>query len=150
MYKHGLNLKTALKKPKKRIIKKRDSSVLNIGASKRGFQIYKCINGKNQYYGRYYSLEDAQTVRDKLIECDWDKNQLPSILEETGIKMKRRTCKQYTLWDNSHIEYNPRGFKHFRVRYNRRGVNVGCFLEFVSCDVIYNLIEWAISDEGVS
>ena len=144
--KHGLNLKIALHKPKKGgIIKKRDSSLLNIGGSERGFQIYKYINGGNKYYGRYYSLEDAQTVRDKLIECDWDKTQLPVILEETGIKRKIRCCTWYTLWNSSHVQYNKNKYhRRFRVKIHGRAVNCGCFHDPVSCEIVYELIKEAL------
>lgn len=143
LYKHGLNLKTALKKPPKNVAGvTRDS---NIGKHKNRFQIQKYYDGKHHYYGRYDSLDDAILVKEKLEECNWDKTRLPDILEEAGIKRKIRDCTWYTLWNGSQVQYNKyKACKSFRVKYHGTTVNVGCFLEPVSCEVISDLIEDAV------
>ena len=51
-----------------------------------GYVIQKTIKTKYQYFGTYDSLEDARKVRDKLIDCNWEKSQLPLILKELGVK----------------------------------------------------------------
>ena len=49
------------------------------------FNIRKYVNGEQIYYGYFKELDDAVKVRDKLMECDWDKSQLPRIMEELGL-----------------------------------------------------------------
>lgn len=56
-----------------------------IRKTKDKFVVYKWLNGRNYYYGRYGSLMDARLVRDELVRCDWDKSQLPVILERLGV-----------------------------------------------------------------
>ena len=51
-----------------------------------GYAIKKSIKAVYSYFGVYDSIEDARNVRDKLIDCNWDKNQLPSIVKELGVK----------------------------------------------------------------
>lgn len=38
------------------------------------YEIVKNINGKNEYFGRYHSLQEAKHWRDYFIEHDWDIN----------------------------------------------------------------------------
>ena len=47
--------------------------------------IKKKVNGRHDYFGTYSSIEDARKVRDKLAECDWDKNRLSDICKELGV-----------------------------------------------------------------
>ena len=49
------------------------------------FRVYKYLYGHRIEFGSYRSHEDAILVRDELIKCDWDKNQLPRIIRELGI-----------------------------------------------------------------
>ncbi len=49
---------------------------------------------KDVYFGSYYCLEDAVLVRDRLIECDWDKSLVDSICESVGV-VRRRKGKKY-------------------------------------------------------
>lgn len=50
--------------------------------TRRGMRvIYKQINRKTHYYGTY-KLKDAMKIRDELIKCDWDRNQLERIKKE--------------------------------------------------------------------
>lgn len=50
------------------------------------FRVSKSINGKRQEFGTYKSHAEALIVRNKLIECNWDKSQLPIIYEKCGIR----------------------------------------------------------------
>jgi len=50
------------------------------------FRVYKYIYGHRIEFGTYHTHEDAILVRDELIKCDWDKSQLPGILERIGVK----------------------------------------------------------------
>lgn len=54
------------------------------------YRIQKVINGRKISYGTYDTLEEAILVRDKLMECDWNKKQLQEIKDELGIKSVRR------------------------------------------------------------
>ena len=47
-----------------------------------GYCICKVINGKNLYFGCYDDLEVAKKVRDRLVECNWNKELLGSIVSE--------------------------------------------------------------------
>ena len=47
-------------------------------------------NKKLDYFGAYGSLKEAQIVRDKLIDCNWDISQLEEILFKLNIKNIRR------------------------------------------------------------
>lgn len=38
------------------------------------YEIVKNVNGKNEYFGRYHTLEEARKWRDYFIEHDWDVN----------------------------------------------------------------------------
>ena len=53
------------------------------------YSITKSINGENVYFGSYGDKEEAYLVRDELIACGWDKEQLPIILCELNIKSKK-------------------------------------------------------------
>ena len=55
------------------------------------YSIVKSVNGENVYFGSYGDKAEAYMVRDNLIECGWDKDQLPIILCELDIKSKKGT-----------------------------------------------------------
>lgn len=44
----------------------------NIGATKKGYQIRKYINGKLHHYGVYHNLKNAMYERDLYESCNWD------------------------------------------------------------------------------
>lgn len=52
------------------------------------YRISKKINGKQISYGTYSTEKEAQQVVKELIKKDWDKKELPLILERLGIKSK--------------------------------------------------------------
>ena len=47
-----------------------------------GYAITKLINGVNEYFGSYNDVEVAKKVRDRLVESDWNKELLDSIVSE--------------------------------------------------------------------
>ena len=49
------------------------------------FVIRRVVDGKQMYYFRCRELDDAVRIRDKLIECDWDKSKIPEIKMELGL-----------------------------------------------------------------
>lgn len=50
--------------------KKRNSS--HIFKNRNKYMIMKLVNGKNEYFGRFDTLEEAKIYRDFLEEHDWD------------------------------------------------------------------------------
>lgn len=143
--KHGLNLKTALNKKKRRIPRERKEEPTYIQRTKTSFQIYRKNNGEQTHFGAYKSLEDAEKVILKLKECNWDKNRLEDITKDLGVK--RKTKNKYTLWDAHHVRYMKHyRIKSFRLLWNAIPVQCGCFLDPVTCEVIYSLIEDAVGE----
>jgi hypothetical protein len=118
--------------------------------TKKVYKIYKAINRKNIYYGTYYTLNDARLVRDNLEKHEWNKECLDEICEEVGVyrihhgqKMTRGGHK-YTLWDSHKVQYhkNVTGTeKRFRVLWNHWSINIGLFLDFITCEIIYDLVD---------
>ena len=58
---------------------------ISIRKNKKGFIIKK----NNVYYGNYETLDIAREIKRKLIECNWDKDQLNNIRKSLGIKPLR-------------------------------------------------------------
>lgn len=54
----------------------------------KSYMIMKSVAGKNVYFGSYKDLNEARVIRDELIECGWDIEELPRILDEFNIKSK--------------------------------------------------------------
>lgn len=54
--------------------------------SKVRFAIIRLEGSKRKRYGRYNSLEEAEKVRDLLIENDWDKKKVKKILREERLQ----------------------------------------------------------------
>lgn len=50
------------------------------------FAIVKLKGAKRRRYGRYNTLEEAEKVRDLLIENDWDKKKVKQILREERLQ----------------------------------------------------------------
>lgn len=46
------------------------------------FRVYKWLDGRNVFFGKYKSENTAQKVVEKLKQCGWDKTQLKKIQEE--------------------------------------------------------------------
>ena len=151
--KHQLDLESAFRehKPVGEGRKRRTSPTpyLNIRREGEVYIIRKRVKTKDVYYGRYNTLEDAVRVRDKLIEFNWDKNRLDEACTCVGVRRRyygrenRRPWCKYTLWDTSKVRYNlghNRVKKRFRARYNNRDVNIGCFHDPYTCELIHDLI----------
>lgn len=52
------------------------------------YRISKNIKGKRVSFGTYATEKEAKVVVSELIEKNWDRNELPSILRRLGIKSK--------------------------------------------------------------
>ena len=114
------------------------------------YTIYKVINGKNTYYGSYNTLKDARLVRDNLEKHNWDKYHLDEICEEVDVYRIRHRQKmtrggqKYRLWDSHKVQYHKNTTsteKQFRVLWSHWSMNIGYFLDFVTCEIIYDLID---------
>lgn len=68
--------------PRKKAQKDFNDTYISILKGRKGFIIRK----NNIYYGNYETLDIARKVKRKLIEENWDKNQLNKIRKELGIK----------------------------------------------------------------
>jgi hypothetical protein len=152
--KHQLSLESAFRehKPKDegRRRRTRPTPYLNIRRENKVYIIRKRIKTKDVYYGRYNSLEEAVLVRDKLREFNWDKSRLDEACSVVGVcrryygRENRRPWCKYTLWDTGKVRYNlghNRVKRRFRVRYNNRDVNIGCFHDPYTCELISDLIK---------
>ena len=49
------------------------------------FRVAKTIHGTRKEFGTYKSHNEALTVRNQLMECEWDKSRLPEIWETYGV-----------------------------------------------------------------
>ena len=60
------------------------------------YRVSRVLQGKRYDYGRYYSKHEAEIVRQKLLENDWDKNKLPKIQKEAKeqIRQEQTPIKQ--------------------------------------------------------
>lgn len=52
------------------------------------YAISKTINGVNYHYGSYGDKKEAERIVEALIDCGWDINMLPMILERLNIQSK--------------------------------------------------------------
>lgn len=108
-------------------------------------KFYNAYTNKNNYNltpGGDFSPMRSEEIRKKHRESVRNKN-----------NTKQRNSK-YTLWDSSKTQYsisnmfrdntklNPR--KCFHLKYCGKIINIGGFNDFVSCEIIYNLIEKSI------
>ena len=71
--------------PRKKAQKDFNDTYISILKGRKGFIIRK----NNVYFGNYETLETARKVKRKLIEANWDKNQLNNIRKELGLKPMR-------------------------------------------------------------
>ena len=65
-----------------RISGKNREGLVYIYETHHGYVISKVIDGQNVYFGSYADLNIAKLVRDKLVECGWNKELLDSIVSE--------------------------------------------------------------------
>ena len=73
--------------PRKKAHKDFNDTYISILKGRKGFIIRK----NNVYFGNYETLEIARKVKMKLIEANWDKNQLNDIRKELGLKPMRNS-----------------------------------------------------------
>ena len=71
--------------PRKKAHRDFNDTYISILKGRKGFIIRK----NNVYFGNYETLEIARKVKIKLIEENWDKNQLNKIRKELGLKPTR-------------------------------------------------------------
>ena len=71
--------------PRKKAQKDFNDTYISILKGRKGFIVRK----NNVYYGNYETLEIARKVKRKLIEANWDKNQLNKIRIGLGLKPLR-------------------------------------------------------------
>lgn len=71
--------------PRKKAQKDFNDTYISILKGRKGFIVRK----NNVYYGNYETLELARKVKRKLIEVNWDKNQLNKIRIGLGLKPLR-------------------------------------------------------------
>lgn len=86
---HNTNLKQVMNEPIRDRPRKegRDKKLLYIYKHSRGsYKIYKCMDGKNYYFGAYNCLEDAIIVRDALKSVDWNVDCLDDFLKGLGVE----------------------------------------------------------------
>ena len=72
---------------RKKVQKDFHDTYISILKGRKGFIIRK----NNVYFGNYETLEIARKVKRKLIEANWDKNQLNDIRKELGLKPMRNS-----------------------------------------------------------
>ena len=73
--------------PRKKAHKDFNDTYISILKGRKGFIIRK----NNVYFGNYETSEIARKVKRKLIEANWDKNQLNDIRKELGLKPMRNS-----------------------------------------------------------
>lgn len=73
--------------PRKKAHKDFNDTYISILKGRKRFIIRK----NNVYFGNYETLEIARKVKRKLIEANWDKNQLNDIRKELGLKPMRNS-----------------------------------------------------------
>lgn len=84
------------------------------------YTLTRKINGKTVEYGTYKTREDSLPVRERLEECNWDKNRLEEIREEFAIQMNnKRRHKVYR-----HINHSKGGYSIIRMEDGKR-INYG-------------------------
>ena len=147
--KHQTNLKKVIKTKNKKVHeekskKKTKTNIVNITYERGFYAIRKYINSRSVYYGVYDTLEDANRVKQGLIKHNWDKKRLDKICKELGVRRRSRenVVVKYTLWDASKVRYfkNKRSLRRFRVTYDGHIVPMAYFLDFLTCEIINNLI----------
>jgi hypothetical protein len=113
------------------------------------FVVQKTINSKSYYFGSYKSLFHAVEVRNRLKEEDWDVNKFHDIQKEVLGYVKHVSRVYYTLWDSSRVQFfrsdDPLKYKSFKLKFNKSYVPIGCFLDFVSVEIISVLVDEFIS-----
>lgn len=97
---------------------------------------------KSHFYGKHHT----QATKNKISES----KKGTTLSEETKQLLSEMRAK-YTLWDYKKvgydkyvIKYPDKVYKTFRLKYNKKKINIGRFEEFLSPSIIYDLIEEAL------
>lgn len=59
------------------------------------YHLRKTVNGESRYYGAYNSFKDAKTIRDYLIETNWECTDLDEICKKFGIERNVKKGGRY-------------------------------------------------------
>lgn len=93
--------------------------------------MYGCYGSKNPWYGHHHS-EASKKIMSK---------------KKKGLYKGRNHPKsKYTLWDSSYVRFaKPRSknfpLKCFSIKYNSYIIPSFSFIEFVSCDIVFSIIQ---------
>ena len=82
LLKYGLSLREVFQYCHRRNL---ESKYCFIYIHQGGFNIMRWQGSERVYYARCRELDDAVRLRDRLMECNWDKSQVPRIMEELGL-----------------------------------------------------------------
>ena len=97
LIKHGLTLKEAfntLHAGTPRDYKQKNKGEKYIILNQSGnYAIQKWVNGKNQNFGTYNTLKDAQKIRSQCIKQGWIQQNINRYCEETGVKRSKTYLK---------------------------------------------------------
>ena len=137
--KHGLTLREVLRMPKRSFVKPSQKGSITKTRKSGHYHIQKQLNSKLLNGGSYATRHEAELVRDKLYEHNWDVDCLPAILEELGIKRILQTDRK--IGENTYIYNSTRG-KTFYVA--KSGTKFGTYSsikdartirdELIACD----------------
>lgn len=75
-----------------------------------GYDVFKHINGKYKFFGKYKDLGTARLVRDKLIECNWDEKVAEELKKKylpKKVKPSRNIAlKRFSEFDDLYMNSN--------------------------------------------
>lgn len=103
-------------------------------------KLSEAFKGKNHpFYGKHHTEETKQKI---------SKSKKGQMLSEETKELLSEIRAKYTLWnykkvgyDKSRIKDPDKVYKAFRLKYNKKNINIGRFEEFITPTIIYNLIE---------
>lgn len=124
-----------------------DLAIANEGVENFSFNIIEEVDNvslllsQEKFWIDYYNTEENDEHYNRKL-CDISK------FSDMNIK--------YTLWNVSYCQYSKRDMfrngripdlcKCFRLIINNKGVPIGCFHDFVTCEIISQLIEEAVNE----
>lgn len=89
--------------------KKHKGSIWKTRSKVPHFAVHKMINGKHHSYGVYRTRQEAEIIRERLHQANWNKEELDKILEETGIQRvkqcEREIEKDTYIYNNGYGHY---------------------------------------------
>lgn len=69
------------------------------------FAVIKCINYTTKQFGRYNDFETACMIRDKLVECNWDEDQVKDLIKEHEVGRRKPSYEMAKLLYDEFKEY---------------------------------------------